>query len=109
MADMNTQPRGPQAPREDAPGQRPANSNVPPWEYERHLESQHNMLVDAEQGWPTAVKRFRLFRPMEGKRAERTLVVHEGTAQAALSRFFQYVHPVAQTNAPRPNTYARRS
>ncbi|MHB1005575.1 MAG: hypothetical protein ACYC3S_07990 [Chloroflexota bacterium] len=110
MADTNTQPRG-LTPREDAPGQPAAGGNVPPWEYERHLESQHNLLVDAEKGWPTAVKRYRLFRPLEGKRAERTLLVFEGTGPAALSHFFRYIHPAAQTqtSAFRPNTYARRS
>lgn len=107
MSEMNTQPRG-SAPREDGPGQTaPRATNVPPWEYERHLESQHNLLVDAEKGWPTAVKRYRLYRPMEGKHAERTLLTYEGTGPTALSHFYDYIHPTAQTNGPRPATYAR--
>lgn len=114
MADSDVQARE-QAPRTDTPNRPAAGSNVPPWEFERHLESQHNMLVDAEQGWPTVVKRYRLFRPMEGKRAEKTLLVYEGTGPAALAYFFAYVHPNARASTPvrttyaKPSTYARRT
>lgn len=78
---------------------RPASIDATqPWDYERHLEAEHNLLVDAEAGWPTAVKHFRLFRPMQGKTAEKTLVTFTGTGPAALAHFYRYIHPTARTN-----------
>ena len=110
MVETNNQRRG-FAPPAASAVQQVAKAEVPPWDYQRHLETEHHMLVDAEKGWPTAVKRYRLFRPMEGKRPERTLLVYAGTGPAALAHFFQYTHPSGngKTNARPSPTFARRA
>jgi hypothetical protein len=111
MVEMNNQRRG-FAPPEAGAAQQAPKTEVLPWDYQRHLEAEHHMSVDAEQGWPTTVKRYRLFRPMEGKRPERTLLAFCGTGPEALAHFYQYVHPSSKSNGNgngNGRTYARPS
>jgi hypothetical protein len=99
--------RGP-APREANEEQQVNRHAAQPWEYERHLQAEHNLLVEAEKGWPTTVKRYRLFRPSEKNRRERTLLAVTGTGPEALAKFYRYIHPEgpsqsrARMAAPRP-------
>lgn len=96
-------------PRQDPPfpareESRPApRETTQPWDYQRHLEAQHNLRVDSQAGWPTLVSRYRLFRPLEGKKREKTLVAFTGTEPAALEHFFRYIHP-----APKARTAVRQ-
>ena len=87
--------RVPSSPVRDESQQTPRETTQP-LDYERHLEAEHNLLVDSQQGWPTEVRRYRLFHPMQGQRREKTLVAFVGTRPAALSYFFRYIHPTTR-------------
>jgi hypothetical protein len=88
---------------------RPApRDNTQPWDYERHLDAEHNLLVESQAGWPTTISRYRLYRPMQGKQAEKTLVAFVGNGPAALDHFFRYIHPTARvTTSARPTAWRR--
>ncbi len=92
MADTSNERRG-LAPSEGHQGQPAQRGASQPWEYQRHLEAEHHLLVDTEVGWPTEVKRYRLYRPQEKARREQTLLTFEGTGPEAMARFFDYIHP----------------
>jgi hypothetical protein len=82
--------------------------NTQPWDYERHLEAEHNLLVDSQSGWPSAVSHYRLYRPMQGKQAEQTLVAFVGTGPAALAYFYRYIHPTTKAAvSARPSSWRR--
>jgi hypothetical protein len=100
MTDVSNQRRGP-TPSEGNQGQAARTGTPQPWEYERHLEAEHHLLVAAEAGWPTEVKRYRLFRPQEKNRPEQTLLVFDGTSPEAMARFFTYIHPTGQARVNR--------
>ena len=101
MTEYNRPQQG-AAPQERSDNQQARRGSAQPWDYERHLEAEHNLLVGVEEGWPTGVKRYRLYRPMQGKTPERTLLTFIGTGPLALSRFFDYIHP-----SPAPVTTQR--
>lgn len=88
---------GTAAPR--PPRARPApageKTELSPHEYRRHLEQEHGLRVTAERGWPTAIKRYRLTRPAEGKQPERVLATFVGTEPEALAHFYRYLHPAS--------------
>lgn len=93
-----TRPRqNPPFPAREQSQQAPRETTQP-WDYQRHLEAEHNLRVDSQEGWPTAVRRFRLFRPLEGKKAEKTLVSFTGREPEALDHFFHYIHPTPRVS-----------
>lgn len=65
-----------------------------PYDYRRHIEGEHHLLVDFQKGAPTAIKRFRLFRASQNGKGEKNLVVFTGDEPAAMDFFFRFLHPL---------------
>lgn len=70
-----------------------AHGDLPPHEYEQHLERDHNLRVVAEPGWPTEVKRFRLVKPEKSGKPEGSLEDFVGTKPQAIAHFYHHLHP----------------
>lgn len=84
-------PPAPEAPAPRRPVAGPGRREVAPIGYQAHLESEHNLRITPEPGWPTEYKRFFLSRVSDG--TEKRIATTKGTRPEAVAHFYFLLHP----------------